>query len=246
VLTAHYRGQMFMVTGLLPGRPISAEDSRSSGQWLPQASDFLVQLALRTRNAAGSWVEVLNHKAGQLGLEIAGTLKATSTDVSWAGKLDTLRDFVNAKAPASPGFTCCTHGDFWHGNLLISTRKKISGVFDWERSDINSVPLLDLLYLLATYLEVERKLPMWAGYTELIAQLQRSSFCSKLVQQYLKALGISPAVIFPAVVVAFLHRARIDTCDSDNFHAASRMERIDGALDELCALLQSDFVFFDQ
>jgi len=42
-----------------------------------------------------------------------------------------------------------THGDFWPGNIIISSTGKLKGVLDWDASVPKGWPLLDLLHFIA-------------------------------------------------------------------------------------------------
>lgn len=63
-------------------------------------------------------------------------------------RLRTVRDWLQANAPAEPSLTL-VHGDFRPGNVLFAgdTHPEISGILDWETAIVGD-PLMELGYLL--------------------------------------------------------------------------------------------------
>jgi thiamine kinase-like enzyme len=56
-----------------------------------------------------------------------------------------ISDYVSTIASPSNSFRCAIHGDFWHGNILVSPHDmRITALLDWDSCEMQSLPFLDL------------------------------------------------------------------------------------------------------
>ena len=99
----------------------------------------------------------------------------------------------------------CTHGDFWPGNLLTTERgDSLTGVVDWEFSDLEGIPLLDLMHLLL----YTKGLLSGKGFTRSLAErFSAHRFESDeipFVKEYCAELGIPGSAVWPLVFMAWL------------------------------------------
>ena len=80
------------------------------------------------------------------------------------------------------------HGDFQRGNLL-TVRRSLGTVLDWDAASPGSLPLLDLLHLIATTDRSLRRMPHGARCTRGLPRVVRSRYGAAL-GEYCDATGI--------------------------------------------------------
>jgi len=66
-----------------------------------------------------------------------------------------------------------SHGDFWNENLMVH-RGRLSAVLDWEWAEIEALPMLDLMDLIALSPRRTRALPPGTRFTRIIWPLARA------------------------------------------------------------------------
>jgi SAM-dependent methyltransferase/fructosamine-3-kinase len=147
IACAQYRGQTFVLEEELSGQSLDNLVSRGALKtFLPRACDYLALLCERTLQPTGEWGEILGSKAREYGLALAEHYRRRGLA---EGDIETdvlrLADYVSETAPASDGFRCAIHGDFWHGNIMVAPQDmRITALLDWDSCEMQSLPFLDL------------------------------------------------------------------------------------------------------
>ena len=106
----------------------------------------------------------------------------------------------------------CEHRDFAPWNVLLTPDGRM-GVLDWESSELEGVPALDLLYMLA-YLDFYLNDAIRSGRCpeSYRGALDPSTFTGRVrrecLARYCAAVGLDPALIFPLSVFVWVLHSR--------------------------------------
>ncbi|MDH5377268.1 MAG: phosphotransferase [Gammaproteobacteria bacterium] len=115
----------------------------------------------------------------------------------------TLHDFVEtqlSRFPCKPNFF---HGDYWVANILVDESNKIRGVVDWEYSQEQSFPMLDIFHLLFHRKTLFGKFSPW-GELELALGGKIEARNHQRIFNSLDRLGIDRSLLFCLLVVYWL------------------------------------------
>jgi phosphotransferase family enzyme/methyltransferase family protein len=100
-----------------------------------------------------------------------------------------------------------THGDFWPGNILVSTEGQLSGVLDWGLSMKQGWPMLDLLHLIAFQHKWRATWLFGSVTTKTLMRRRLTAWEHKMVAAYCAALSLEDS-LWPAFVSLYwLHHA---------------------------------------
>jgi len=202
-------GQFYLRESVRPGRPIPL------GWWKPNwarisyhsAADFLIDCHRETagRDFADHQPEDGVSKLPRPGAGEA--LGPEEVDALLASRLETV---VRSGREVDVGFSldefdvCLrerligqhiplvrTHGDFWGGNLLVDSAGGLTGVLDWDASNPQGWPLIDLFHLL-TYRKKRRAYWKFGDVvTNWLLPEKWASWETELVDRYCEALHLN-------------------------------------------------------
>jgi len=130
------------------------------------------------------------------------------------------------------------HGDFKIENIVVDERScRLLGVIDWEISEPEGLPLLDLWYLILYNRQIEHGVDFLRGAQDLLRPRQFAGEEAALCAEYMRALDI-PSSLLPALAGALIvhHAARRMEYDSND---AGTMERLRILLEEVVAWNES-------
>jgi hypothetical protein len=117
------------------------------------------------------------------------------------------------------------HGDFKIENIVIAERShRLLGVIDWEHSEPEGLPLLDLWYLLLYNRQIERRVDFLAVVQDLFPPRQFTGEDAAMCMEYMRALDI-PSRSVPALAGALIlhHVTRRMKYDWDDARALEAM-----------------------
>ena len=118
------------------------------------------------------------------------------------------------------------HGDYKLENILINIQlKNIVGVIDWDHSDKNGLPVLDLIHLIATREKIfqEKDLDRIICYG--ILPLSLSEGMKSILKNYCIALQINLELIPFFIVLYWIHHVVVRCGVSDLWHNREWLER---------------------
>lgn len=99
------------------------------------------------------------------------------------------------------------HGDYSLKNILFDPeRHTLSGIIDWDLSQKNSLPLLDLLQLLVRRQMVEERKSFSHTLFNYVFPFQFSGFEADLVREYRREIGLEEALVAPLSVSYWISR----------------------------------------
>src|SRR4029077_7323121 len=108
-------------------------------------------------------------------------------------------------APPNEGFYCTIHGDFWHGNIMAAGHEsRLTGVLDWDRSEAESLPFLDLFHLFVPY-EVQYGGMDWGhSVCKLHKALVAESPDTELIRTYARQIGAPKSLAAASLIVYWM------------------------------------------
>jgi hypothetical protein len=113
----------------------------------------------------------------------AATIVAVVGDGERAAEVRRIGETVDRDLHGLP--TALSHGDFWHGNLLVRNGR-LAGVIDWDAADDHGLPFADLLHLL-----VAARVPKGStGWGEQVAAELERPDPSPLLDRHAAAIGL--------------------------------------------------------
>ena len=122
------------------------------------------------------------------------------------------------------------HGDFKVENLVVDARSsRLCGVIDWELSEPEGLPMLDLWYLLLYNRQIRDGTHFFPAVADLVPPRRLPGAEAALCGEYARALGL-PEAATPALALALIvhHCARRVFYDN---HDGARMASIAGTIE---------------
>jgi aminoglycoside phosphotransferase (APT) family kinase protein len=200
-------GTPFYVETMLEGRPL-----RSALRNAPPARRSALL------SGAVEWLGSLQH-ADVERHEVTGALLASHVIGPAARAMRFLNRGGTDAAAALQDYLCAalrgqhlpfvrTHGDYSVDNILVNGRGAVSGVFDWDLSCPRGLPLLDVIYLLASEAVSRGRVT----FADALLQLW-SSPDQHLLESYCAELQIPSSLVKPLVLLQWCYHLayRIDT-----------------------------------
>jgi aminoglycoside phosphotransferase (APT) family kinase protein len=126
----------------------------------------------------------------------------------WRPGFDRLRALLKGALAGSGLPLVHFHGDYSVDNVLVSGNPaRVTGVIDWDLAAQNGLPLLDVLYFLATMARATRREPIGQVFRETIFPMRFDTETRAALDRYCGALEIPARLIAPLAVVTWLHHA---------------------------------------
>lgn len=115
-------------------------------------------------------------------------------------KLRQVEDRLKKQLLGKEFCTVLFHGDYKIENVLFDEKNwEISGVIDWDLSRKNSLPLLDVLYLLLYKDSLTNKKSIGRILRERVIKMNFTEFENSLIREYAAELGIAEELLRPLV-----------------------------------------------
>ena len=118
-------------------------------------------------------------------------------------QIDLLRKYTSKFLANNLLPTVCLHGDLKLENFVLDNKFKVSGIIDWELSELDSFPLLDLLYLIAYNKQVSEDIEFSLAYKAIWNDDYRMNENS-LIDDYREKLAISDEKFVFLKIVFFI------------------------------------------
>jgi aminoglycoside phosphotransferase (APT) family kinase protein len=196
------------------------------------AADFIRRLHLATRRAT-------RLTRGRFDAVLGGALEtARARYPTLAGTLDRLETALRGRLEGAEVPLVWMHGDFKIENVVVEERSsRLLGVIDWELSEPEGLPLLDLWYLLLYNRMIERGLDFLTVARDVLPPRQLGGEAAAVCGEYRRALEV-PSRLVPALAGALiLHHAarRMDMDPNDQ----QEMSKLRGLLEEAARWIES-------
>ena len=202
-LVAHkvFAGEPFLLQTALTGRPMRAAVVRQQpARCLAAGLEWLLDLHRATGsgrlNTGSEFARLVEAPLAQLSTVMDGDAESTEL-LTRAGEIaSTLRDV------AIP--LVCEHGDFSSPNLFLMTSGKL-GVIDWELSERQGLPAVDLFFFLAYVASARAS----ANTSTQCARAFRDAFwgarpwARPYIHQYAEAMSVPGAALRPLLVLCW-------------------------------------------
>lgn len=176
------------------------------------AADFLLRLHQATRQATRLTPERFERLFG------AAVKTVRSRYPALAGVLERLQSVLRGSLSGAECPVVWMHGDFKIENVVVDERSgRLLGVIDWELSEPEGLPLLDLWYLLLYNRVIERGVDFLTAVGEMLPPQQLVGEEIARCTEYMRALDV-PSRLVPALAAALiLHHAgrRMDMDPND-------------------------------
>lgn len=196
------------------------------------AADFIRRLHGATRQATRLTPERFERAFG-------GAIKTVRARYpTLAGVLERLESVLRASLGGAECPVVWMHGDFKIENVVVDERSaRLLGVIDWELSEPEGLPLLDLWYLLLYNRMIERGVDFLTAVRDILPPQQLVGEEAARCADYLRALDI-PAGLVPGLAAALiLHHAgrRMDMDPNDE----REMDKLRLLLERVAAWIES-------
>lgn len=197
-----------------------------------EAAEFLLRLHMATRRPGRLTAA---RAGGMFGAALETARERYPALVSTLGRLEGA--LQNALTDADLPLVWM-HGDFKIENIVIDERTyRLLGVIDWEHSESEGLPLLDLWYLLLYNRQIERGVDFLVVVPELFPPGQFTGQDAAMCTDYVRRLGI-PLPTLPALAGALIlhHVTRRMKYDPEDTWA---MEALRAVLEKAVAWIES-------
>jgi hypothetical protein len=178
-----------------------------------EATDFLFRLHLATRRPKRLTAVSVQEMFG-------GAFEtARSRYPALTAELNRLEGALEGRAGADLPVVW-THGDFKIENIVTDERShRLLGVIDWEHSEPEGLPLLDLWYLLLYNKQIERGVDFLSAVQDILPPQQLYGEDAAMVTEYMRTLDI-PIRLVPALAGALIlhhvtQRVGYDSSDTE-------------------------------
>ena len=213
-----YLGQSFLVEPVVVGESLDhlVERADVRKRIFPQLCDYLALLCKSTRKPGGSWGQILAQSVRQYGsLLLDGYRRIAPPDPQLEHTIGALPDYLMFGTPPGQGFHCAIHGDFWPGNIMVNKETmRLTGILDWGRFEVGSLPFLDLLDLLSKHDE-EVEDSRWAhNIVNLHKSISAGSQDTALLRDYAGRIGVPRDLISKFLIVYWIKECMKRVCQN--------------------------------
>jgi Ser/Thr protein kinase RdoA (MazF antagonist) len=196
-----------------------------------EAAQFLLRLHMATRRPARLTA------ASAIGMFGAAFETARERYPALVSTLKRLEEVLQNALTGADLPLVWMHGDFKIENIVIDERThRLLGVIDWEHSEPEGLPLLDLWYLILYNRQIERGVDFLAVMQDFLPPRQFTSEEASICSEYVRTLEI-PSRLVPALAGAMIlhHVTRRVKYDSNDT----------GVMDSLRALLNKAMAWIE-
>jgi ubiquinone/menaquinone biosynthesis C-methylase UbiE len=204
-----YQGQAFLIAMSSAGWSMDKLMVKTGlGTFLPLTCDFLATLCRYTQRQGEAWSQILKSAILKYGRSLADECRRRGlSEILIDDKINKIADYAATRASDTKGFRCISHGDFWHGNIVLAPKPwRITAILDWDRLEEESLPLLDLFNLLTAgsrLFDIDaQKHPQWferndwgQSIVKLHDALIRESADTEVLRVHASKLGIEKRLI---------------------------------------------------
>ena len=161
----------YLLQQSLPGMPASRLPP-SDVSWVGPAARAIAGLHSATARSVALDRRMIEHLADRRARRIRAGLNASAT--IGAG-LQSLVDRLHANLAGKELQIGWVHGDFWAGNILVSSDGSIVGVVDWDSAGCPGTPSVDLVHLLAHARRKRVRQSYGGAFVDLLTGIQLSA-----------------------------------------------------------------------
>ena len=201
-----YLGQPFSLEPAIPGQSLETLPVAEVRKVFPELFDYLVLFCNATRKPGATWSEMLAGNARKYAMQLIQACRQKRiSDCQFEQTMLSLADYLALVAPADEGFSCAIHGDFWHGNIMAGGKVlRLTGILDWDRSEAESLPYLDLCHLLTQH-EVWEKGTDWAQCViKLHKALSAETPETEIIRAYAAKIGAPESLASQVLILYWL------------------------------------------
>ena len=215
--------QQYFVQSELPGVSVDMD-----GPWLHEVTQHAVQV-LRTFHAETAQshivdnavftrlfshpLQCVNNKLGPATTGAVELIEAALREQVWGKSMPTV----------------WTHGDYKIENVLIDRRTRaVQGVIDWDLSQPEGLPLLDLLYLIAYNRVIREGRVIAELFLDCLLPTRLSTFEEAMYQTYIRDIGIDDTIIEALHIMFWIHHVAYRVVDSSQLleHTVEQMRAV--------------------
>jgi hypothetical protein len=197
-----YEGQEYFIEGMLNGIAIDTP-SDAFHQCFPLAVNILTDFHITTRRPC-KFGESEFHRL------LAGPLDDLIEILHFQGfdmvKVDALEKYLNRELKGKEIPLVWQHGDFKFENLLINTQvPSVEGIIDWDLSDKEGWPLIDLLHLLASRRKILENKELIDVISNVVFPLKFNPMEEGMLYSYIRAVNVEQGLLPVMAVIYWLH-----------------------------------------
>ena len=204
ILAGTVNGQRFFVERTLPGRAATAEVLDEAVRWIERLhATTACRLVLDATTVRRLVLAPMSHLRFVLG---RGEHRAL---------LDHVERYLVRTLTRDRMSLVFSHGDFAFDNILVK-HGRITGVFDWDVSQRYGLPLLDLLYLLATWERAvggDARECIWSR----IFSRRFSPPAEAALSSYSLAMDVPDRLYQPLALMTWVHHMAVRTFNPDRY-----------------------------
>lgn len=117
-----------------------------------------------------------------------------------------IRDYLKDKAIGKKINLVWEHGDFYYENMLVNSKTlEITGVIDWEMSKKESLPLLDMFYLLTRSSMLFERKDFSMVIREKLLPLQLTDFEKNILNSYMQTIRIPGELTLSLLIMYWIN-----------------------------------------
>ena len=195
----------YSIESMLPGKNIDSrqvKNTKRSNNIANQAIDILTRIQSKSTKRATIDGEILY----KLVLTPLKRLKQVIYNNIDDPIISILEDYFVESFSGETIPLTLYHGDYSIDNIMIEPKTdKVTGVIDWDYSDINGLPLMDLLFFIVTLEKGKTQDTIGQIYSEKIAYNTYTSTERKWISQYCSALELNPSHTTALGMLSFVY-----------------------------------------
>jgi len=197
-----YQNIQYSVESMLTG--VNIKDSElatndKSHKVIEQSYKYLVELHEKTANYI-DLVDDYYNTSIQYVLDVA----KSRFDSSLYSTFDLINNYIHNSLYGKNIALVLSHGDFSVDNIIVNDGS-VSGVIDWDYSQINGLPIVDLLFFISSTYKKRRK---FSNSDMLMNAITHESFGDeeiKYINQYCHTFNIDKSLIKPLSIMYVMH-----------------------------------------
>jgi|GEM_PF-5534001 len=195
-----YEGLHYTVESRLPGANISPAQMRKRHRL-----DSIVQQSIdgiTTLNLASSELRLVDK--GQYSSLIEEPLSRGENlfGISRKNTFEIIRGYLRRSLYGVRLPLVIYHGDCSLDNILISQKTdQVQGLFDWDYSKRHGLPLIDIIFLIASYIAKTKKISLSGSVSYILAEMDNELQTKRFIHEYCKTMNLKEELAKPLIVV---------------------------------------------